>query len=312
MSVFKQVRQHSFKHSCRMNRTNFLLLIIISLFIYQTKTLAQERTRISRDIPDGVEVLTDIAYVNYQDRELLLDIYRPSNSGDEKLPTIIVIRGGGWTKGDKEGVGFIAAALALRGFATVCIEYRASDESTFPAAVLDTKSAVRWVKLNAEKYNFEKSSIGAIGGSSGAHLAVLLGVSSNVNSLNPTNDKEDFKIQVVVGLAPSTDLTTFSENELTIKWLGKQYVSNEALWQSASPISYFDKDSPPMLLMHSSSDNVVPYVQSLLAVEKLGEVGVYSELILIPDAPHPFWFYEEWFGWTMDKAASFFKEQLKN
>lgn len=69
---------------------------------------------------DGVEVLTDIAYVNYQDRELFLDIYRPSNPGDEKLPTIIVIRGGGWAKGDKESIGFMAAALALRGFATIC------------------------------------------------------------------------------------------------------------------------------------------------------------------------------------------------
>ena len=66
-----------------------------------------------------------------------------------------------------------------------------------------------------------------------------------------------------------------------------------------------------MLLIHSSSDNVVPYEQSLLAIEKLAKVGVYSELILIPDAPHPFWFYEEWFGWTMDKAATFFKAQFK-
>ncbi len=295
-----------------MNRTNFLLPIIISLFIYQNKTLAQGPTPISRAIPDGVEVLTDIPYVNYQDRELLLDIYRPSNSGDEKLPAILVIRGGGWAKGDKEGFGPMAAALALRGFATICIEYRASDESIFPAAVMDTKSAIRWVKFNAEKYNFKKSSIGAIGGSSGAHLAALLGVASTANSLNPTNENEDFTIQAVVGLATPTDFRTTSENEAVIKWIGKPYAANEDLWQSASPISYIDKDSAPMLLMHSSSDNAVPYEQSLLAVEKLGKVGVYSELILIPDAPHAFWNFEEWFGWTMDKAATFFKDQLKD
>ena len=142
------------------------------------QTYAQERTPISRAIPDGVEVQKDIAYVNYQGRELLLDISRPSNSGDERLLTIIVIRGGGWAKGDKEGFGPMAAALALRGFAAICIEYRASDESTFPAAVMDTKSAITWVKNNAEKYNIQPSSIGAIGGSAGAHLAALLGVSS--------------------------------------------------------------------------------------------------------------------------------------
>ena len=295
-----------------MNRTNFILPIIISLFICQTKTLAQERTPISRAIPDGVEVLKDIPYVNYQNRQLLLDIYRPSNSGDKKLPTIIVVRGGGWARGDKEGFGPMAAALALRGFATICIEYRTSNEATFPAAVMDTKSAVMWIKLNAEKYNFKASSIGAIGGSAGAHLAALLGVSSTADSLNPTENNEDFRIQAVVGLATPTDLTTSSEGEAVIKWIGKPYADNKDLWQSASPISYIDKDSPPMLLIHSSSDKAVPFEQSLLAIEKLGKVGVYSELILIPDAPHAFWNFEEWFSYTMDKAASFFEEQLKN
>jgi len=50
----------------------------------------------------------------------------------------------------------------------------------------------------------------------------------------------------------------------------------------------------------------------LVRIEKLCKAGVYSELILIPDAPHDFWNYEEWFTYTMDKAASFFTEQLKN
>jgi len=110
-----------------------------------------------------------------------------------------------------------------------------------------------------------------------------------VNSLNPTNDNENFRIQAVVGLATPTDLKTSAESEVVIKWIGKPYAVNENLWQSASPISYIDKDSAPILLMHSSSDNRVPYEQSLLAIEKLGKAGVYSELILIPDAPHDFW-----------------------
>jgi len=294
-----------------MKRMSLFVAIFLSLFIYQNKTFAQTRTPISRAIPDGVKVIKDITYAKYQDRELLLDIYRPSNSGDEKLPPILVIRGGGWEQGDKEGFGPMAAALALRGFATICIEYRTSDETKFPGAVMDTKSAIKWIKQNAEKYNFQASSIGAIGGSAGAHLAALLGVSSTANLLNPTNEIEDFTIQAVVGLATPMDLSKSPENESTIKWIGKPYIANEDFWQSASPASYVDKNSPPMLLMHSSSDTAVPYEQSLIAVEKFGNVGVYSELILIPDAPHAFWNFEEWFGWTMDKAASFFHEQLK-
>lgn len=286
------------------------LLTAIVIFIWQTIAFAQEHTPISRSIPDGVEVIKNIIYVNYQDRELLLDIYRPSNSGDGKLPTILVIRGGGWAKGDKKGFGPMAAALALRGFAAVCIEYRASDEATFPAAVLDTKSAIKWIKSNASTYNFNSTAIGAIGGSAGAHLAVLLGVSSAVNSLNPTENTDDFTIQAVVGLATPTLKRNRGEN--VVKWIGKPYATNEELWKSASPLSYIDEDSPPMLLIHSSSDNVVPIEESLLVIENLGKAGVYSELILIPDAPHAFWNLDEWFGYTMDKAASFFNEKLRN
>ena len=298
-----------FKYRIIMNRKIFILSIITALTVCLEQTYAQQLTPISRSIPDGLEVIKDITYDKYQDRELLLDLYRPSNSGDEKLPPIIVIRGGGWAQGDKEGFGPMAAALALRGFATVCIEYRTSEEALFPAAVLDTKSAVKWVKLNAEKYNFKTSSIGAIGGSAGAHLAALLGVSSTANSLNPTKNNNDFTIQAVVGLATPTD---FKGSKGPVKWLGKPYAENKELWKSASPISYIDKNSPPILFIHSSNDNVVPYGQSMLVVEKLGEVGVYSELILIPNAPHAFWNFEEWFEFTMDKAALFFKEQLKD
>ena len=288
------------------------LFILLPFVIFHGLIYAQELTRISSSIPDGVEVIKDITYVKYGDRNLMLDVYRPADRPEGQLPTLLVIRGGGWASGDKEGFAPIAAALALRGFATVCIEYRASDEATFPAAVKDTKSAVKWIKDNAGKYNFNPSLIGAIGGSAGAHLAMLLGVSSTARSLNPVGEPEDFRIQAVVGMATPTDLTGSAEGTEVVKWIGKPYATNEELWNSASPITYIDKNSPPMLFIHSSADNVVSYEQSLRAIDKLGEAGIYTELVLIPDAPHPFWNYEEWFESVMDKAAIFFHEQLKN
>jgi len=307
----KADRYASCKKSNKMKTRQILFSIILILSISQATILAQH-TPIDRSIPAGVVVQRDIKYVSFQDRHLLLDVYRPDNSGEEKLPTILVIRGGGWASGDKEGFGPVAAALALRGFASVCIEYRASDEAIFPAAVLDTKSAVKWIKMNADKYNFDSSNIGVIGGSAGAHLAALLATSSSISFLNPSEDTNDFTVQAVVGMATPTDFEAMTEATAIIKWLGKPYANNEKLWQSASPITYIDKDSPPMLLIHGTSDIPVPIEQSLLAAEKLGKAGVYTELIFIPGAPHPFWNFKEWFDFTLDKAASFFQEQLIN
>ncbi|WP_217651550.1 alpha/beta hydrolase [Mariniphaga anaerophila] len=261
-------------------------------------------------MPSGVVVEKDINYVSYNNRQLFLDIYRPSNVGNEKLPVLIVVRGGGWARGDKEGFGHMAAALAQRGFASICIEYRTSTEALFPAALMDLKSAVQWIESNSDKYGFDPYSIGAVGGSAGAHLAALLGVTSKINSLNPSARDEGFAIQAVVGLAPLMDFTKLSDNKGIVKWLGKPLVVDYELWKSASPISYVDKDTPPMLLIHSSSDPVVHYEQSILAIDKLAKMDIYTELVLIPNAPHAFWNYEEWFEYTMDKTASFFRAKL--
>lgn len=174
----------------------------------------------------------------------------------------------------------------------------------YPAAVLDIKSAIKWVKENADKYDFDAMLIGA-------HLAMLAGFSSKVNLLNPIVNYEDSKIQAVVGLATPTDFSKMPDGKLITQWLGNTYAENEALWHSASPSSYIDEKSPPMLFIHSSSDPVIPFNQSVLSVNKLGTKGVFSELVLIPNAPHAFWNFEEWFTYTMDKTALFFHEHLE-
>ena len=131
---------------------------------------------ISREISSGVEVTEDLTYARYGDRVLMLDLYRPVLQSSALLPAIVVIRGGSWRRGDKKRFGPMAAALAERGLAAVSIEYRTSDEATFPAAVHDTKAAVRWLRRNADRYGLDANAIGAIGGSAGGHLALYLGI----------------------------------------------------------------------------------------------------------------------------------------
>jgi acetyl esterase/lipase len=124
---------------------------------------------------DKVKVISDIVYAQYeQGRTLKLDLYLPRDRPSQPIPGIIVIRGGGWLTGDKEGFAFIASRLAESGFAAASIEYRTSQEAPFPAAVDDVKAATRWMRANAKTYGINDKALGAIGGSAGAHLAVFL------------------------------------------------------------------------------------------------------------------------------------------
>ena len=47
-----------------------------------------------------------------------------------------------------------------------------------------------------------------------------------------------------------------------------------------------DSEDPPMLLIHGTADEVVPYQQSEEMAAQLKEAGVPVELILIPDVGH--------------------------
>jgi acetyl esterase/lipase len=56
--------------------------------------------------PDNVEVSSDIVYAKDGDRQIRLDLYLPKPRPAQAIPGVVVIRGGGWRVGDKEGFAF--------------------------------------------------------------------------------------------------------------------------------------------------------------------------------------------------------------
>ena len=57
--------------------------------------------------------------------------------------------------------------LAEKGYVAVTVSYRLAPKYPFPAAIHDTKAAVRWLRANAKKYNIDPDRIGVTGGSAG-------------------------------------------------------------------------------------------------------------------------------------------------
>ena len=105
----------------------------------------------------------DIAYAN-QSPAQKMDIYLPE-SIPQLLPVIINVHGGAFLMGDKtDGMNLNPMALALkRGYAFVAINYRLSGEAIFPAQINDVKAAIRFIRANAAKYNFNPNKIAVWG-----------------------------------------------------------------------------------------------------------------------------------------------------
>lgn len=114
-----------------------------------------------------------------------LDVYRPRSAGNEKLPVIVSVHGGGWVYGDKEKYQYYCMSLAERGFAVVNFSYRLAPEHKFPAALEDTCMVFSWIQTYAEKYGFDRDRIFAVGDSAGGHtLALFCAMCTNPDYLS--------------------------------------------------------------------------------------------------------------------------------
>jgi pectinesterase len=267
-------------------------------------------------VPDGIEVVRDLVYATYGDRELRLDLYLPAEAPPEGRPGVVVIRGGSWRAGDKEGFGPVAAGLAEHGFAAASIEYRTSSEAPFPAAIHDAKAALRWLRAHAGEHRLNPARIGAIGGSAGGHIAAYLGVTGDRPELEGDGGApgESSRVQAVVVLSGALDLSISSEMseglwEAAEAFLGVSFDDDGGRWAFASPVTHVDDRSAPALLIHSQHDPVVHAEQVLRFAERYVAAGVPVELMLIPDAPHSLW-NDAWLRESLDRAVPFLQRHL--
>ncbi|NEP06073.1 MULTISPECIES: alpha/beta hydrolase [Okeania] len=305
------------------HRLRFLLLLLTLLI-----TSCQQK-------PMEVKVLQNLVYGNYnyqnQEKALLLDLYLPETKPEKPLPLLIYIHGGGWLQGTKEYCP--GKIVVQRNYAMACISYRFSNEALFPAQIQDVKTAVRWLRKNADKYDLDPKNVGAWGPSSGGHLSALLGTSAGVKELEGTNNPEiSSAVQAVCAWYPLTDFTKvppafeesitpaveekYKDKEwyiytlVTHKLLGGPVSQKLELAAFTNPINYIDAQDPPFLIMHGEKDNVVPMSQSVLLADALSEKGVEVQLEKKPDWGHYHGRGEAFDPALIDMAMDFFDKHL--
>ncbi|MDP4180466.1 MAG: alpha/beta hydrolase fold domain-containing protein [Bacillota bacterium] len=249
----------------------------------------------------------NIAYASVSKTQAL-DIYIP-NEGSGPFPVIIAIHGGAFLGGSSKGsdIAPMVENGINHGYAVVSLNYRLSAEAKFPAPVGDVKAAVRYVRANAAKYNFDTTRIAAWGDSSGGFLVSMLGTSANVSELN-SDTKENLNyssaVNAVVDWFGHIDFLTmddqFKASGLTSAFgstnsasspasqlIGKQITLDPVLTEKANPETYISTmtatTTPSFFIQHGSSDNVVPYQQSTNFAAKLkqaiGDSKVKLEII---------------------------------
>lgn len=120
--------------------------------------------------------------------ELKLHVFLPPDwAAGQKRPAILMAFGGGFTNGSPSQFETKAEYLASRGMVAITPEYRikSKHQTTPEKSIEDCRSAVRWVRLNAEKLGVDPKRVVGSGGSAGA---TCMGVTALSDQFEPEGE----------------------------------------------------------------------------------------------------------------------------
>ena len=258
------------------------LHVVACLAALGASLLAQE-SKVA--IPDSVSVEANIPYGQY--KETVLDVMQPKAPSAGKRPGVIVIHGGGWVGGTKEGHSQETCLRYVeKGFVCADVEYRLAKVATAPAAVTDVLDAAHWFESNAKKYQVDTKRIVVTGGSAGGHLSLMVGMTPKSAKIGPPA-----RIAAVVNFYGITDVADQlggpNMRDYAVTWVPEQ-TGRQELARRVSPMTYVRKGLPPILTIHGDADETVPYEHGVKLTKALRDAGADAELVSVPQGHHGF------------------------
>lgn len=242
-----------------------------------------------------IESIHDIRYGTEHARQRL-DLYRPLG-GVARAPVLLQIHGGGWQYGDKRRQGRpLMQYLAAHGWICAAINYRLCPRDRFPAALIDAKLAVAWLRRHAAEYGGDPSFVAVTGGSAGGHLAALVALTAHRRDLQPGFEDADTSVDACVpfyGVYDFLDRDGARRDGGAVTRLLRRIVmpcdpaDDPALWDLASPVAQVHADAPPFFVLHGTYDSLAKTEEARAFVARLRAASrapvAYAEL---PGAQH--------------------------
>ncbi len=210
---------------------------------------------------------------NAAGRMLMARIYQPDGPGP--FPVVLDLHGGAWNAKNRTAEEPMDRALATSGLLVVAIDMTLAPEAPYPASVQDANYAVRWLKVNAAKWNGDGSKVGIYGSSSGGHVAELLAMRPRDARYNaiplPEAPKTDATVAFVAMRSPVSNPVARYENAVAMKRepMANNHKTFFVPWDAiheSNPQEILERHEPatfvPFLIMQGAlDDNVRPAVQ---------------------------------------------------
>lgn len=244
-----------------------------------------------------------VRYKQIDTTVLFMEIYHPDNiDTNYKYPAMVFFFGGGWNTGSIKQFVAHARYFSHRGIVCILVDYRVKNRhGTTPFSSLrDAKSAIRYIRLNADKFHIHPSRIIAAGGSAGGHLAAATALIDDYNELT-----DDFSVSCIPNaLVLFNPVIDNGPGGYGFDRIGVSY-------KNFSPLHNIKKGAPPTIFFLGTNDTLVPVETAKYYQKIMEKIGSSCELYLYKDQGHGFFNYEnfEFYKKTVTQVDLFLQRQ---
>ncbi|MEC9071615.1 MAG: alpha/beta hydrolase [Myxococcota bacterium] len=235
--------------------------------------------------------------------DLLLDVYQPKDAPDTGKPALVVIHGGGFKQGNHKApvLQQFCTHFASRGWVAISLTYRVlghygtlpdgwpvelgpvvtedQARAIYPAG-RDAKAAVRWLRAHGDQLGIHPDFVAAAGGSAGAFLSLLLGVSDEGDYTTELTEQEDPTLT-------DTHLNESSAVQVVIDlWGGTAMLDALQLFDGDSR---FDAGDAPVAILHGTEDTSVPFTEAETIRQHYQETGAPYLWLPLEGEGHSAW-----------------------
>lgn len=212
------------------------------------------------------------------------DVYAASTPLPGPAPLGVMIHGGGWGSGSKEDVVEFIPNFTSRGFVVATVGYRVASDAFAPAAAVDVRNAIQSIWNRAAEWGAGVDQTVLVGFSAGAHLALLAALAPSA-----AIEGAQSRAHAIVSFWGITDVADLLEGQhatdFARRWIPEQPGSLD-LARKLSPINYDVSLAPPLCVIHSVRDDVVPFAHSERLVMKWKAAGRLVEFIRLSHQGH--------------------------
>jgi len=232
---------------------------------------------------------------------------RLPDTGEGPFPLLIYVHGGGFSGGNwqlsQNNNGLVSLARS-RGYAVASVGYLLMGQSgwqggqrVFPENVEDILAAIRHLRANAAEYRLDSNRFAISGFSAGAYMTAIVCALSNATDhgfdiTTLGNAGVSHAVQAAACTAALTDFALLNTHQSANNGIAyfmdhdagpagvmlggnlkndKDKEPMKTYLRMQNPLTYISAATPPIYMLHGTSDNLVPWQQSEIMVNKVNE-----------------------------------------